>query len=135
MSNRRRPTADGQRRDPQTHIACPLCGGLITATQADWSCVNGHGGPNLTMVSVHTVTCPQGLALMGMDQGKGMPARDADEYALPHTCMPGGFAGEHVIQTKQLVSPHAYRPGKVHPVGLKDPLCRDCRNPRRGHPL
>lgn len=122
-----------EERDLQAHIACPLCGGMVTATRTDWECGTGHRGPNLTLVSVHNPTCVEARNLVAAGMGQGMPAFAASEYALPHSCLPGGYAGKFVIQTEVLVAPHAFNPGKMSKG--RQALCADCRNPRGGHPL
>ena len=60
----------------------------------------------------------------------------ASDYDLPCvTCMPGGWATTpSVIRVTERIAVHAYRPGKMHPVGLRQPLCADCRNPYSDHP-
>lgn len=87
----------------------------------------------MTRVAVHMPGCPD-TGKAGVIHARRIPARDADAYALPHTCLPGGWAGPEVIQTMERIATHPYRPGKVHPVGMKRPLCADCRNPYADHP-
>lgn len=115
--------------DAQPHISCPFCGGALEATRTDWSCVNGHRGRNLTLVEVHDPTCLRGREVMAAGQGKAMQAKAADGLALPHSCLPGGFAGAFVIQTEVLVAPHPYRPGMTWPAGEKGPRCRGLPEP------
>ena len=86
-----------------------------------------------TRVMVHDPTCEK-IRSPYVLAAKRIDVRDADEYALPHTCLPGGWSQDTVVQVVERIAVHAYEPGKIHPVGMRRPLCALCRNPYASHP-
>jgi hypothetical protein len=87
----------------------------------------------MTRVAVHEPGCAS-LQSTHVLEAKRVDVRAADEYALPHVCLPGGWSQGSVVQTVERIAVHAYTPGKVHPAGTKRPLCGLCRNPYSDHP-
>jgi hypothetical protein len=79
---------------------------------------------------IHATTCPSGKATPGVREVATMSVPDE---ALPHGCLPGGYAFESVLLASVEVGPHEYEPGNLHPMGMWKPLCRHCRNPERSH--
>lgn len=87
----------------------------------------------MTRVAVHEPGC-NALQSVHVLEAKRIDVRAADEYALPHSCLPGGWAQGSVVQTVERIARHAYEPGKIHPTGARRPLCALCRNPYAAHP-
>lgn len=60
-------------------------------------------------------------------------AKQADPYAVPHYCIPGGFATATVVEVAVEVPDHEWKVSMIWPAGAPESLCRDCRQPKAAH--
>lgn len=79
---------------------------------------------------IHSLTCKEALA---DPDRRRVATMSVPEEALPHSCLPGGYAFETVLVVSGEMAPHEYQPGNLTMPGARWPLCRHCRNPKGAH--